>query len=348
MSPKRDRLAADVEGAQVAEPAQPAMKAIVRDAYGSADVLEVRDVAQPSVAGDEVLVRVHAAGLDRGAWHIMTGRPYLIRIAGFGLRRPKDPGLGTELAGVVESVGAGVTGYAVGDRVYGSGRNSFASYTSARPGSLAPMPADLTYEQAAAVPVSGVTALQALRNQGRVQAGQSVLVIGASGGVGSFAVQIAKALGARVTGVCSPAKVDFVRSLGAVHVIDYTTGDLADGNRRYDLVLDIGGNRPVTTLRRLLTPKGAFVFVGGEGGGRLTGGMGRQLRSLALSPFVGQRLGTPWIAKVNRADLDALRTMIESGAVTPAIDRVCTLTDIPDALRDLEAGKVRGKIVAAI
>jgi NADPH:quinone reductase-like Zn-dependent oxidoreductase len=347
MSAKRDRPGPDGQATPVTGPA-PTMKALVRDAYGSADVLTVRDVEQPAIAADEVLVRVRAAGLDRGAWHFMTGRPYLMRIAGVGLRRPRNPGLGLELAGEVVAVGADVTGYAIGDPVYGSGKNSFATYAAARPRTLARKPANLTYEQAAAVAVSGVTALQALRNQGRVQAGQSVLVIGASGGVGSFAVQIAKALGAIVTGVCSPAKLDFVRSLGADHVIDYTAGELADGDRRYDLVLDIGGNRPVSTLRRLLTPRGAFVFVGGEGGGRLTGGLGRQLGSMALSPFVSQRLGVPWIASVNSADLDTLRTMIEDGAVTPAIDRICTLADLPDAFRDLEAGKVRGKIVAAV
>jgi NADPH:quinone reductase-like Zn-dependent oxidoreductase len=295
MSTKRDRLAADVQETPVPDPAQRRMKAVVRDSYGSTDVLEVREVERPAVAGAEVLVRVHAAGLDRGAWHVMTGRPYLLRIAGFGVRRPKNPGLGSELAGVVEAVGTEVAGYAIGDSVYGSGKNCFAQYAVALPGRLARMPANLTYEQAAAVPVSGVTALQALRNQGRVQAGQTVLVIGASGGVGSFAVQIAKALGAQVTGVCSTAKLDFVRSLGVDQVLDYTRGDLTDGNGRYDLILDIGGNRPIGTLRRLLTPSGTLVFVGGEGRGHLTGGLDRQVRAMALSPFVGQRLGRPWV-----------------------------------------------------
>jgi NADPH:quinone reductase-like Zn-dependent oxidoreductase len=346
MQTKRNGLGGDVQQQGASEAST--MKAVVRDTYGSADLLEVRDVERPTVAGGEVLVRVRAAGLDRGAWHVMTGRPYLMRIAGFGVRRPKDPGLGTELAGMVEAVGADVTGYAIGDAVYGAGKSSFAQWASARPAKLARMPANLTYEQAAAVPVSGVTALQALRNQGRVQAGQTVLIIGASGGVGSFAVQIAKALGAEVTGVCSTAKLDFVRSLGADHVIDYTAGDITDGNRRYDLVLDIGGNRPLRTLRRLLTPKGTLVFVGGEGGGSWTGGLDRQLRSMAVTPFVGQRLGTFWVANANSADLDTLRTMIEDGAVTPAVDRVCALSEMPDAMRDLEAGRVRGKIVVTI
>jgi NADPH:quinone reductase-like Zn-dependent oxidoreductase len=326
----------------------PTMRAVVRDAYGAVDLLQVREVPTPTAAAGEVLVRVRAAGLDRGAWHVMTGRPYLLRLSGFGVRRPKDPGLGTELAGVVEAVGEGVTGVAVGEAVYGAGKGSFAEYATARAGALARQPANLTPEQAAAVPVSAVTALQALRNHGRLRAGQSVLVIGASGGVGSFAVQLAKAFGGQVTGVASTAKLDFVRSLGAHDVIDYTVGDLADLDRRYDLVLDIGGNRPLAILRRLLTPKGTLVFVGGEGGGRIAGGLGRQARAMVLSPFVGQRLGSFWVARCTTADLDLLRTMIEDGAVTPALDRDCGLSDLPAAMRDLEAGRVRGKVVVTI
>ena len=276
----------------------------------------------------------------------MTGQPYLMRIAGFGLRRPKNPGLGSELAGVVEAVGPDVTGLAPGDAVFGIGRASFAEFSLASAGKLAQMPANVTYVQAAAVPVSGLTALQALRDKGRVRAGQSVLIIGASGGVGTLAVQIAKAFGAEVTGVCSTAKVDLVRSLGADHVIDYTTGDITEGDRRYDLVLDIGGNRSVTTLRRMLAPKGTLVIVGGEGGGRWFG-IGRQLRAIALSPFVRQRLGT-LIASENSKDLDTLRAMVEDGSITPVIDRTCSLSDVPDAMRDLEAGRVRGKVVFAV
>jgi NADPH:quinone reductase-like Zn-dependent oxidoreductase len=331
-----------------ADTAPATMRAITRDAYGSANLLQVRDVARPVAAAGEVLVRVQAAGLDRGAWHFMTGRPYLMRLAGFGVRRPKDPGLGTELAGVVEAVGAEVSGLSVGDAVYGAGRNTFAQYASARPGRLARRPAILSAEQAAAVPVSGVTALQAVRKHGHLEPGQSVLVIGASGGVGSFAVQIAKALGGRVTGVASGAKLDFVRSLGAHDVIDYTAGDLASGGRHYDLVLDIGGHRSLSTLRRLLTPRGTLVFVGGEGGGRVTGGLGRQFKALLLSPFVKQQLGSFWVAITNTADLDTLRTMIEDGAITPALDRICSLSDLPAAIGDLEAGIVRGKVVATL
>jgi NADPH:quinone reductase-like Zn-dependent oxidoreductase len=235
------RLGAHASGELADAHALPTMKAVVRSAYGSADVLSVKEIERPTIADDEVLVRVDAAGLDRGAVHIMTGQPYLMRIAGFGLRRPKRAGLGSELAGVVEAIGAAVTAHSVGDRVYGSGQSSFAEYAVAKPGMLARMPANLTFEQAAAVPISGVTALQALRDHGRVQAGQRVLVIGASGGVGSLAVQLAEAFGAQVTGVCSTAKVEFVRSLGADQVIDYTAVDLADVSERYDLVLDIGG-----------------------------------------------------------------------------------------------------------
>ena len=322
------------------------MKAIVRDRYGSADVLRLTDVELPVVADTEVLVRVRAAGVDRGAWHIMAGLPYLIRVAGYGLRRPKTAGLGSELAGVVEAVGAKVTHLRPGESVFGTVSASFAEYASARPDRLARMPANLTFEQAAAVPVSGVTALQALRDRGRVQAGQRVLVIGASGGVGTFAVQIAKALGADVTGVCSTSKVDLVRSLGADHVIDYTHADITDDHQRYDLILDIGGNRRVSALRDVLTADGTLVIVGGEGGGRWTGGIHRQLGAMILSLFVRQRLGT-FIAKENGADLDALRALIETGAVTPAVDRVVALDAAPDAIRDLTAGRVRGKIVIA-
>jgi NADPH:quinone reductase-like Zn-dependent oxidoreductase len=345
MSTKRTVLGADVQGRRPIA-AGSTMTAIGRDTYGSADLLDVRTVPRPIATGDDVLVAVRAAGLDRGAWHVMTGQPYLMRIAGFGLRRPKNPGIGSELAGVVQAVGPDVTGLTVGDAVFGVGRASFAEFALASTGKLAAMPANLTCEQAAAVPVSGLTALQALRDKGRIQPGQSVLIIGASGGVGTLAVQIAKALGAEVTGVCSTAKTDLVRSLGADHVIDYGAGDISTGNRRYDLVLDIGGNRSLTTLRRMVTARGTLVIVGGEGGGRWFG-IGRQLRAIALSPFVRQRLVT-FIASENSNDLDTLRTMIEAGAVTPAVDRVCSLPEIPDAMRDLEAGRVRGKVVAAI
>jgi NADPH:quinone reductase-like Zn-dependent oxidoreductase len=323
------------------------MNAIVRDRYGAADVLRLEEVEVPDVGDEEVLVRVRAAGLDRGAWHVMAGLPYLIRCAGYGLRRPKVAGLGSELAGVVEAVGANVTGLEPGEAVFGTCTAAFAEYASARPDELARMPANLSFEQAAAVPVSAVTALQALRDRGRVQRGQRVLVIGASGGVGTFAVQIAKAYGAQVTGVSSTQKVDLVRSLGADRVIDYTRADITDDDQRFDLVLDIGGNRPLSQLRRVLTGDGTLVIVGGEGGGRWTGGIHRQLGAMVVSLFVRQRLGT-FIAKPNTANLDALRALIEAGSVTPAIDRVIALDQVPDAIRDLTRGHVRGKIVIAL
>jgi NADPH:quinone reductase-like Zn-dependent oxidoreductase len=321
------------------------MKAVVRDRYGSADVLAVRDVAVPQAGDNGVLVRVRAAGLDRGAWHIMTGQPYLMRIAGFGVRRPKTAGLGSEMAGVVEAVGAKVTAFEPGQPVFGTCRVSFAEYVVARPDRLASMPSNLSFEQAAAVPISGLTALQALRDSGRVRSGERVLVIGASGGVGTFAVQIAKARGANVTGVCSTAKVDMVRSIGADDVIDYTQADVTADGRRFDVILDIGGNRRLSVLRRVLTRDGTLVFVGGEGGDRWTGGLDRQLRAMALSPFVSQRLGTPWfISKENSADLDALRVLIEAGEVKPVIDRIVGLEQVPLAIDDLARGRVRGKI----
>ena len=322
------------------------MQAIVRDRYGSPDVLSLEDVELPPIGDEEVLVRVRAAGLDRGAWHIMAGLPYLIRLAGYGLRRPKTAGLGTELSGIVDAVGDKVAALQPGDAVFGACNASFAEYAAARPDQLARMPANLTYEQAAAVPVSAVTALQALRDRGRLQPGQRVLIIGASGGVGTFAVQIAKALGAHVTGVASTQKVDMVRSLGADHVIDYTQADITDGEERYNLILDIGGNRAVSALRRVLTADGTLVLVGGEDGGRWTGGIHRQLGAMIVSLFVRQRLVT-FIAKPNTDDLDTLRGLIEAGSLTPALDKVIALEQVPDAIHDLADGRVRGKVVIA-
>jgi NADPH:quinone reductase-like Zn-dependent oxidoreductase len=318
------------------------MQAIVQDAYGSADVLRLAQISPPEIAASEVLLRVHAAGMDRGAWHLMTGTPYLLRLV-FGIGKPKNPVRGREVAGRVVAVGPAVTRLSAGDDVYGIGRGTFAEYAAAREDKLARKPANATFEQAAVAPVSALTALQALTDAGRVKPGDKVLVIGASGGVGSHAVQLAKAFGAEVTGVCSTAKLDLVRSLGADHVIDYTSEDFADGAHRYDLILDIAGNPAPSRLRRALTPTGTAVLVGGEEGGRLTGGMGRQLRARALSLFVRQQL-TSVMCKERSADLERLTELIEAGNLTPSVDRTYPLDQVPQAMRHLAAGKARGKI----
>jgi len=322
------------------------MKAVIQESYGGADTLELREVPVPSPRPGEVLVRVRAAGIDRGTWHLMAGLPLVMRL-GFGLRGPRQPTPGRDLAGIVEAVGEGVTRFAKGDAVYGTGHGSLAEFARAREDRLAAKPVSLSFEQAAAVPVSALTALQALRNAGRVAPGQSVLVIGASGGVGTYAVQLAKAFGAEVTGVCSTTKVDLVRSLGADHVIDYTRSDLDDGARQYDLVLDIAGNRPVARLRRLLTPTGTLVIVGGEGGDRWTGGMQRQLGAVALSPLVRHRLAM-MLSRENSADLVTLADLADQGAFRPAIDRTFTLDSAAKAMHHLEAGHARGKVVVQV
>ena len=323
------------------------MKAIFRDEYGSPDVLQLRDIDKPEIGDDEVLLRVHAAGVGRDVWHVMAGLPYPIRLAGYGLRGPKNPVIGSDVAGVVEAVGEDVSRFQPGDEVFGIGEGSFAEYARAREDKLAPKPANLTFEQAAAVPVTGLTALQAVRDHGRVEPGQEVLIIGASGGVGTFAVQIAKAFGTHVTGVCSTTKVEMVRSIGADHVIDYTREDFAEGEQRYDLILDIGGNSSLTRLRRTLTLEGTLIIVGGEGGGRWLGGIDRQLRAMMLSPFVGQKLGT-FISSENHEDLIVLKGLIESGAVTPVIDRTYPLAEVPEAIRYLQEGHAQGKVVITV
>jgi NADPH:quinone reductase-like Zn-dependent oxidoreductase len=329
------------------KPAPPkgTMRAVVQDAYGSADVFHLAKINIPEVADQEVLVRVHAAGLDRGTWHVMAGRPYVIRLA-FGLRKPKHPVPGLDLAGTVAAVGPGVIKFSPGDEVFGTGKGSFAEYTVAPEDQLASKPAGLSFEQAAVVPVSGLTALQALTDIGRLQPGQQVLIIGASGGVGSYAVQLAKALGAEVTGVSSPTKLDLVRSLGADHVIDYTRDDFADEEHRYDLILDIGGNPALARLRRALTPTGTAVIVGGEHGGSFIG-LGRQFRAVALSPFVRQRL-TFFVSRERASDLERLAEFIEAGKLAPSIDHAYPLEQASEAMRHLEAGKVRGKIAITV
>ena len=323
------------------------MHAIVQDAYGSTEVLVPGVINRPEIEANEVLVRVVAAGLDRGTWHLMAGKPYLMRIIGFGFRRPKNRVPGLDLAGTVVAVGSAVNRFQPGDEVFGIGRGSFAEYSAAREDKLAHKPQSLTFEQAAVVPVSALTALQALRDSGRVEAGHKVLIIGASGGVGIYAVQLAKALGAEVTGVASTSKLDLVRAIGADHVIDYTREDYADGARQYDIILDIGGNSRISRLRRALTRRGTLVIVGGEEGGNLTGGFGRQIRALVLSLFVPQRL-TMVVAKEHYAGLEVLSRFIEEGNVTPIIDRTYPLSQVPDAMEHLESGQVRGKIAVTV
>ena len=322
------------------------MKAIVQDTYGSADVLRLDDVDAPPVGGGDVLVRVLAASVFIGDWHIMTGLPYVFRMVS-GLRAPKVRVRGQDFAGRVEAVGRDVIRYRAGDDVFGTCDGAFAEFATARADKIVTKPANLTFDQAATVPITGSTALQALRDVGRVRPGQSVLIIGAAGGVGSFAVQIAKAFGARVTGVCSTEQVELVRSLGADDVIDYTRDDFAQTGRRWDLILDIAGARSISHLRRALVARGTLVIVGGEGGGRWFGGIDRQLRALMLSPFVREKLGT-FVSKPNGEDLLVLKELIEAGKVTPVIGRTYPLSDVPEAIRQLEKGHARGKVVITV
>ena len=323
------------------------MKAIVQDRYGSPDVLEFREIDRPVIGDEHVLVRVHAAGVDQGVWHEVAGLPYLFRIAGIGVRAPKNRVPGRDVAGRVEAVGGSVTLFQPGDEVFGTCRGSFAEYASARADRLGPKPAKLSFEQAAAVPTSGATALQAVRDKGKVRPGQRVLVIGAGGGVGTFAVQLAKAFGAEVAGVCSTTKMELVRSIGADRVIDYTRDDFADGRNRYDVILDIAGNRSLSHLRRALAPEGRLVIVGGEGGGKWFGGIDRQLRAEVVSLFVRQKLGT-LIATARKEDLEELRGLVEAGRVTPVVDRTFPLSEVPEAIRYLRDGLARGKVVITV
>ena len=320
------------------------MKAIVQDRYGSADVLELRDIEDPVVGEKDVLVRVHAAGCGPDVWHLMTGQPYFARLM-IGFRRPKVAVRGWDVAGTVEAVGEAVTGFEPGDEVMGIAEGSFAELALGRPDKLVRKPAGLSFEDAAALPISGLTALQAIRDQGRVQPGQRVLIIGAAGGVGTLAVQIAKAFGAQVIGVCSTSKTDLVRSIGADDVIDYTREEFADGTRRWDLIVDTAGRRSLSHLRRALTPKGTLVIVGGDGGGRWTGGFFRGvLRAPLLSMFVGQRL-LGLTSQEKQEDLQTLSELIEDGKIIPVIDRSYPLIEAPDAIRYLEKGHSSGKVV---
>jgi NADPH:quinone reductase-like Zn-dependent oxidoreductase len=322
------------------------MQAIVQDVYGSADRLRLSQTGKPVIAAGEVLVQVRAAGVDRGTCHLMRGQPYLMRILGFGFRGPKNRVPGLDVAGTVAAAGADVTRFRPGDEVFGVARGSFAEYAAAQEDKLVPKPARLSFEQAAVVAVSGLAAIKGLR-AGRIAAGQKVLIIGASGGVGTYAVQLAKAFGATVTGVASTAKVDLVRSIGADQVIDYSREDFADGRQHYDLILDIGGNSRLSRLRRALTSKGTLVIAGSEGA-RWTG-VGRQLRALMLSLVVPQRL-TMYVSSTNKrqADLEALRQHIEAGHLTPIVGTTYPLPGVPEAIRHLEGGRAQGKIAITV
>ena len=323
------------------------MQAIVQRSYGSADVLECETLDLPTIGATEVLIEVHSAALDRGTWHLMTGTPYLIRILGYGLTKPRQLIPGLDVAGRVTAVGSDVTRFTPGDEVFGIANGSFAQYAAASEDKLVHRPANLTFGSAAAAAVSGVTALEALTDIGKLQAGQHVLVVGASGGVGTYTVQLAKALGADVTGVASASKAELVRSLGADHVIDYRTDYLVDTQRRYDLIIDIGGRNSVSSLRNVLTAEGTLVFVGGEGGNRITGGIGRQIGASLKSMFLKQRL-TMFISSESHTNMSRLSGFMESGAVTPTIGQRFDLDKVPTAIRELEAGTAFGKSVIVV
>lgn len=323
------------------------MKAVVRHAYGGVETLEFGEVAQPDPGPEEVLVRVVAAGVDRGVWHLMTGLPYLVRLAGFGVRRPQQPVLGMDLAGVVDQVGERVTRFAPGDEVFGIATGSFAEYARAREDKLTARPTAIGFTEAATLGVSGLAALQAVRDHGRVQPGERVLILGASGGVGSLAVQVAKAYGAHVTGVGSASKADLVASLGADEVVDYARQDVTASGRQWDVVLDVGGNRRLRALRRALTPTGRLVIVGGEGGDRWIGGVDRQLRALLLSPFVSQSLGT-FISSENGGDLAVLADMVTDGRLRAAVEATFPLADAPAAIEHVSSGRARGKVALTV
>jgi len=320
------------------------VKAIAQNEYGTTDVLTVTELPEPEAGPDDVVVRIRAAAVDPGVWHLMEGTPYLVRLMGFGVRRPKARVRGLDFAGVVHAVGENVTPFRPGDEVFGTCEGSFAEYALTTVDRLAKKPERLGFEEAAAVPISAFTALQALRDRGRVAPRQKVLVIGAGGGVGTFAVQIAKAFGAEVDGVCGTDKVELVRSLGASRVFDYTREDFGDG---YDLILDTAGNRSLTSLRASLTPQGTLVIVGGEGKGRWVGPVGRNLRALLLGPFVKQKL-RGLFSRENGDDLQTLRALIEAGKLTPVIDRAFSLAEVPEAIRYVREGHAHGKVVITI
>jgi len=331
-----------------AAPVNP-MKAIVYCEYGVPN-LKFQEIEKPTPADDQVLVKVRAASVNPLDWHFIEGTPYVMRAMGVGLRKPKDTRLGVDFAGTVEAVGEKVTKFKPGDDVFGGRDGAFAEYVCVREArAVALKPANITFEQAASVPIAGVTALQGLRDKGKVQPGQRVLINGASGGVGTFAVQIAKSMGADVTGVCSTRNVDMVRSLGADHVIDYTKEDFIKSAQRYDVMYDTVGNRSLLECRRVLTPKGKAVMIGGGGPGDqgLIGPLVGPIKLLMLSPFVSQEMGT-FLAELNQKDLTALADLMQSGKVTPVIDKRYKLSELPQAIEYLEQGHARGKVIIAV
>jgi NADPH:quinone reductase-like Zn-dependent oxidoreductase len=337
----------NLEPASFAGSDQSAMRAIVQRSYGSADNLKLEVIDHPTIGTNEVLIEVHAAGVDQGTAHLMTGTPYVVRLAGLGLTKPKQPIMGFDVAGQVVAVGSSVTRFSLGDEVFGIASGSFADYAAADQNKLAHKPRNITFAQAAVSTVSGITALQALTDIGNVQPGQHVLILGASGGVGTYTVQLAKALGAEITAVDRTAKLDLALSLGADHVVDYTRDDFVDSRNTYDLIIDAGGRNSLSRLRRVLTPRGTLVIVGGEGGNRLTGGVGRQLRAVMLSPFIKQHL-TMFITKEHHTSIERLGEFIESGDVVPSIGQTFTLEDTAEAFRQMKAGTIGGNSVVII
>jgi NADPH:quinone reductase-like Zn-dependent oxidoreductase len=322
------------------------LKAITYHRYGSPDVLELEAVDEPVAKDDEVLIRVRAASVNPRDWHFLRGLPYIMRP--IGLRIPKDGGFGSDVAGQVEAVGKAVTRFRPGDEVFAHVlTGGFAEYTCVSEDVLGLKPANLTFEQAAAVPLAALTALQGLRDHGQIQSGQKVLIIGASGGVGTFAVQLGKSFGAHVTGVCSTRNLDLVRSIGADHVIDYTQEDFTQNGQKYDLIFQLAGTRSPSDCRRALTSKGKLILSSGESDGRWIGPLDRIIKAVALSPFVSQRLGA-FEAKRSKEDLQVLKELIESGKVSPVIDRTYPLSETPEAIRYLEAGHARGKVVITV
>src|SRR5436305_914413 len=333
---------------QTAAPNHP-MKAIVYSDYGLSN-LKLENIEKPVPNDDQILVKVRAASINPYDWHFVEGTPYIMRMMGVGLRKPKDIQLGVDFAGTVEAVGKNVTQFKPGDEVFGGRGGAFAEYVCRRAdGAVALKPANLTFEQAASVNIAGITALQALRDKGNVQPGQKVLINGASGGVGTFAVQIAKSLGADVTGVCSTKNVDLVRSLGADHVIDYTKEDFAKGEQRYDVILDNVPNHSLSECRRILNPNGKYVMIGGGGpnDSRWVGPFGRVIHALLLSPFINQKMSM-MMADANQKDLSVLGDLMQSGKVKPVIDRTYKLSEVPAAIAYLEEGHARGKVVITV